>query len=414
MEELEEASKSANEANSALRSQVARLQVELQEYRKRLAATPGGGRSYKMGFSPDRDTVSNNQGLTGNHFNFEFPKFGDANARPMLSQQTPTIGQNQANNNSGLRYPSSSVSGPSSLFSSRDSYAPSVSSQSHEAGHNNAKNMSCSSSCVSNSNSPSASSATSQNGGVASETSPEPSVHVNSPQLDKTNDGNKPGSKPRSITSSCKGPKVTGERTFCEALGMACGNSENPVPADRTVLLNCPSCSSEGCNNAHTVPSRDLQPQQQRDSIRASPNVQGKLSLPLSEGEPDFGTHDPYNLDWLVEQNAGKFDPVLFSDYRDPQDAVLSYDFGSYLDDVHGFDPSFPSPNFNTDELAKILPQGSHETGGYPSNTQPGSEDKHEKVNLMQHVDNIASGGDDEVVPASHDRSQMLNCTKIW
>jgi len=89
-------------------------------------------------------------------------------------------------------------------------------------------------------------------------------------------------------TYVCKSGSLDGETetTFCEKLGMACGNPNNPIPK-----------------------------------------------------APQFnaGTPGSTSMDWL--QNTS-FDPVLFNDYRDPSEAPPGLG-GSFFDDA------FPNVNFN-------------------------------------------------------------------
>lgn len=47
----------------------------------------------------------------------------------------------------------------------------------------------------------------------------------------------------------------------------------------------------------------------------------------------------------MAQQNGGQFDPALFGDYRDPQDAVLSNDFGGFFDDAFAL-PDLGASNF--------------------------------------------------------------------
>lgn len=95
------------------------------------------------------------------------------------------------------------------------------------------------------------------------------------------------------------------------------------------------------------------------------------------------------SFDWLAQQNGGHFDPVLFGDYRDPQDAVLSQDFSGFFDDA------FPLPDLGAFDAA---------TPGSTTKT-PGKTDAP--------VTTVDIDDDEEVVPGE-DRSQMLSCTKIW
>lgn len=52
---------------------------------------------------------------------------------------------------------------------------------------------------------------------------------------------------------------------------------------------------------------------------------------------------DINGIDWMAQQNGGAFDPVLFGDYRDPQDNIINNNaFGDFFNDA------FPSQDFGT------------------------------------------------------------------
>lgn len=198
---------------------------------------------------------------------------------------------------------------------------------------------------VSTSDSPSSSSDSHHSQQLSSNgTSPEPSSH--SPPNVKSNDS------ARGKTCSIHGT-IDGEKSFCARLGMACGDINNPIPAAQDQKTKSNSVSSGG------------QPAPAPASV-----------------------DDTVGFDWLAQQNGGQFDPVLFGDWREPQDAVLSQDFGSFFNDAFPL-PDLGSPSHNLSELAS---------------TQPPKRD------LMAQID---SKLDEEVVP-SEDKSQMLTCTKIW
>jgi AP-1-like transcription factor len=42
----------------------------------------------------------------------------------------------------------------------------------------------------------------------------------------------------------------------------------------------------------------------------------------------------PGSINWMAQQNNNTFDPVLFGDYRETQDNILSQDFGTFFNDV--------------------------------------------------------------------------------
>jgi len=95
---------------------------------------------------------------------------------------------------------------------------------------------------------------------------------------------------------------------------------------------------------------------------------------------------DLSGFDWMAQQNGGQFDPVLFGDYRESQDAVTSGDFGSFFNEAYPF-AEFGSP-FNTG----LSPMP--------------------KRNILQEMDDKLDD-DEEVVPGE-DPQKMLNCTSIW
>lgn len=412
MEDLERASEAVNHENSLLRAQVERLQVEVKEYRKRLSLiSSGNGTSPTAGFGNPSSNSRSTSHLSNNDFSFVFPKFGDLpgahifsngslakasnkskstqvpsapteykapgilsrrspqEANPMtLPAQFSSARDSISTNLQGLGAarslgPSSKdasvdkdFSRPSSVFSRGSglghSYSgPTVASNPHyggvESGHAGIyPAQTYGTSMVSNSDSPSSSSE-SQPGQVSSMgTSPEPSL--NSPATGKPNEP---------VLNTISEEKASrnlqeGEKSFYQKLGQACGCVDNPVPAAMSLSKD----------------QADL------------PNPK-----PLS-GDGIFG------FDWLAQQNGGQFDPVLFEDYRDSQDAILSQDFGSF------FNEAFPLPDLDS-------PFHSFNDSG--SSPTP-------KKNLSTQVDRgLEAENGEEVVPGE-DRSQMLNCTKIW
>jgi AP-1-like factor len=177
-------------------------------------------------------------------------------------------------------------------------------------------------------------------------TSPEPSL--NSPATGKLNE---PGLTTISGDNASSNLQE-GEKSFYEKLGQACGCVDNPVPAAMSL-------------------SKD------QSGLPDQKNLSGDSIL---------------GFDWLVQQNSGQFDPVLFGDYRDSQDAILSQDFGSF------FNEAFPLPDL-----------------GSPFNNynDPGSSPSPKK-DLIAQVDHRLEAEDDQEVVPGEDRSQMMNCTKIW
>lgn len=298
-------------------------------------------------------------GLNNNDFYFDFPKFGDLPGNHIF-KKSPNSGQNKPQSSN-----SPSTTGVSPLGQlpgdlgrnsssgknlSKAGHANSGSSNGLANGQSNRngyQTQTSASSVVSN-DSPSASS-DSQHGQTSSiGTSPEPSL--NSPNVGKANDN---GLDLYGNDSTNYGA-IDGEKSFCEKLGMACGNIQNPVPA----VLNK--------NNDNTQILGQLQPTAADQSL---------------------------SFDWLAQQNGGNFDPVLFNDYREPQDAILSQDFGAFFDDAFPL-PDLGSPFGNSNDMA---------TPKEPITA------KKDEVPPVEQKQNAA----EEVVPGE-DKSQILSCTNIW
>jgi AP-1-like factor len=354
---LQKNSDMANQENGLLRAQVERLQVELREYRKRLswmASGSGNGISALSSNSIPSAQSKGAYGLQNNEFLFDFPKFGDLPGGHLFNSQNKN---DQSKSNDSPRIPGvlarDNANGVSSRSNSTGAgYAKSNTSKSIgtsvKAPDSGYKSSAQTNDNSTSENSPSSSSDSHQSQMLSSNgTSPEPSL-------------SSPGGKYRELGpgDSCGGHITTdGEKSFCAQLGMACGNIRNPVPAVR-----------EG-SKSQSVSSNQPTP---------TDNAAGG-----EEELPDLG------IDWLAHQNGGQFDPVLFGDWREPQDAVLSQDFGSFFNDAFPL-PDLGSPSHNLSEVA--------------TNAQP-------KKSLIAQIDSKLE--EDEVVPGE-DQSQMLSCTKIW
>ena len=191
--------------------------------------------------------------------------------------------------------------------------------------------------------SPSASS-TSHNGLDSScGTTPEPTA--DSPHYRKASEGIL-----GTVAEETEGRRASAsEQAFREQLNTVCGTIDNPIPA-----------SFAQPNNASLSPTL--------------------AKTPGSEFQ---------GIDWLAQQNGGAFDPVLFGDYRDPQDNIMSGDFGGFFNDAFPI-PDFGSP-LNPTNLAT-----------------PGR-----KRDLMQEIEDQQEGKEPEVVPGETPK-QLLTCNMLW
>ncbi|KAF2193517.1 PAP1-domain-containing protein [Zopfia rhizophila CBS 207.26] len=376
--ELEKASDAANHENGLLRAQVQRLQTELREYRKRLSLN-----STSLNRSPPLTGGFSSLlggGSTTNNFQFEFPRFGGlpgshildngplAKAGNKSTSMSSTTGPARQNSTGRSLSPRSQASGSNantprtngaqrsgslnglpnqSVFNGASTSSPFDYSNMTSTTHANRSSTDSStaqsrvfqfnSGSSTHSDSPSASSNSQAGQNSSCDTSPEPSHNSPNNLVDTITDG-----------YVCHG-NSEGEITFCEKLNMACGNPRNPIP--------------------RAMSQSDAKP---------SP-APGKTPAA-----------DVNGIDFFANQNGGQFDPTLFGDYRDSQNAIVGEgDFtGGFFNDA------FPITDFGSP----------FHFGDTPAVQKP---------NPLEEVERQQDGGDDEVVPGE-DPSQMLNCHKIW
>ncbi|KAL8715769.1 MAG: hypothetical protein Q9220_000436 [cf. Caloplaca sp. 1 TL-2023] len=406
VEDLEKASEATNHENGRLRATVDRLNTEVKEYRKRLSLT-------NTGYSPPSTLApQSSTGNNSNDFQFAFPKFGDLPGSTFMSNgsiakvgtpyknisRTPsgnTVGPTRAVSSSsgngrspatsslspvnqnrtssmgsismgGMQasptgFPGSGVEELNGLFSpsilesvsrsnSIDYMFPTTNNTASQGASQTSKEASNSQHSSSNGHRASSASITASpsvssvsHGGMDSScgTTPEPSA--DSPGTRKASEGT------LNTINEEAGPQKSfdNKRFFCDEWATACGNTINPVPRTMSQQGSTPALPSSMTNN----PASDIN-----------------------------------GIDWMARQNGGQFDPVLFNDYRDTQDDLISNEF---------FSDAFLNQDFST-----------------PFNMPDETISSEPKKDLMQHVEEAQNGGSDEVVPA--DPQQFLTCDKLW
>lgn len=333
MEDLEKASESTNHENGRLRAQVERLNSELKAYKKRLSLSGTG--ALRSPAAPaayqSRPLWNTNQ----NDFQFEFPKFGDLPGSNFMNNgslakvdSSPNHEDNTSTSNGMPGVIRANSSGSASLISptNPDGFQPSsnkllsnysdlnglfnppileAASHSNSSGHVNhghgtqvpnseKQNTLIRGSSISDVTSPSASSASNHGLDSSCGTTPEPSA--DSPD----------GRKASEPTLNTINEEPLGHGGF-EGKTAAPGCLMGILPG--SLLSN----SFEASSGIFKSPSKDI-----------------------------------HGIDWLAQQNGGQFDPVLFGDYREPQEKFLtSYD--GYFNEAFPFH-DFSNP-FNTDEM---------------------------------------------------------------
>ena len=370
--------------------------MELKEYRKRLSwiSTNGTARTQNSTFGAQ---AKNNSAGNNNDFNFEFPKFGDLppmpatnlfnNGTAQKAQPTTTAKPTQASNSmrqatqtsaSGSNSQSQpqrqssqsqsplnnsitaspqpmaqqkqhtgSVDSLTGLFSPSILEATRHSSLGSYFPHNNNQNGTngiYSNSSISNTDSPGSSSESNHNAISSIGTSPEPSL--NSPSNKLQDMGLNTINEENQVSNF-------GKDHLCKEIGRTCGCAEDPIPP----ILNM--------------------------------NVSNENSL----GFGNTSGFDSTDINWLSQQSTnGTFDPVLFGDYRETQDNLLTQDFGSFFNDAYPL-PDLGSPLHN-----------------YNDYVAPEQVIAPTKPDLLAQVE-AAKEGHDEVVPAT---DKPMTCNKIW
>ncbi|KIV83592.1 hypothetical protein, variant [Exophiala sideris] len=372
VDDLEKASESANHENGLLRAQVERLQVELKEYRKRLSwiSSNGLNRSQPVVTQPARNSGTND-------FSFEFPKFGDLPPMPATNLFGTSIAQKQqtANAKRAESLPTASSKSPSQSTNSRRS--PSASQ------NQPARFSSLSQSPLSNGHTASSTSQTTQkeqHGSVDSLTGLfSPSI------LEASRHASMGGYFPQTTYSAT----AQNSRSSIEN-----GVSSNPpglYPNSSISNSNSDSPSSSTESQNH-ISSMGTSPE---PNLNSPANKVNDLSLnPIQEeNQVAFGGFfnstpgiENNGINWLAQQNNNNFDPVLFGDYRETQDNILSQDFGAFFNDAYPL-PDLGSPLHNYNDIAA---------------------DQQPKGDLMKQVEDAKNG---EVLP---DTEKPMSCNKIW
>ncbi|KAI1625395.1 fungal AP-1-like factor [Exophiala viscosa] len=371
VEDLEKASESTNHENGLLRAQVERLQVELKEYRKRLSwiSSNGLNRSQPVVTQPARNTGNND-------FSFEFPKFGDLPPMPATKLFGTSTAQKQQ-----------------IATAKRAESLPTAASKSPNPSTNNRRSPSASQ------NQPARFGSLSQsplsNGQAASSTSQTTQKEQHGSVDSLT------GLFSPSILEASRHASMGGyfpQTTYNATTQNSRPSIENGVSSNPPGLYPNSSISNSNSDS----PSSSTESQNHISSIGTSPepslnspaNKVNDLSLnPIQEeNQIAFGFFNSTpglennGINWLAQQNNNNFDPVLFGDYRETQDNILSQDFGAFFNDAYPL-PDLGSPLHNYNDIVA---------------------DQQPKGDLMRQVEDAKNG---DVVP---DTEKPMSCNKIW
>ncbi|KAK3941641.1 transcription factor PAP1-domain-containing protein [Diplogelasinospora grovesii] len=357
VQELEHASKAANNENELLRAKVEKMTVELNEYKKRVSLLASGRTTMQGLPKPFGAPFVNN--INDVNFQFEFPKFG---ALP----GPPTVGNNNNNSNANANTNGNGVkSSQSSKRNSNDQLSPMDKSNS---GDN----------AVSRNNS----SSYSQIGldSQAKEDLANLSAGLFTPPL--TN-GNAVNGSRSSMDShfSMGGATTTSSPSASSNSNMggpssSCGTSPEPFTQSPMGFKPVDTLTTIG---------------EEQPSLHSSTQGENFIDMQTFETSGSvyhlghFPSVDVNDFNWLPQTNF-QFDPQLFGDYREPQESILSNGFDdSFFNDA--LDMDFPTP-YNLPLTA----------GSAVSN----KKDLISQIDEAKNSDDVSSTG------------QLLTCNKIW
>jgi len=434
--ELEKANEADRHENGLLKAQMERMRVELLEYRKRFSMQSGSNRSPTLASSNGQSRSLS--GSYGNNFQFDFPKFGELPGSQMFGNQTtaqaavsPSEKQNSVTPASARSFSTSSAAQGVSRDSRQGSAGRSLSPQ-------NAQPV------ASFGNTPATLAgfdgsfplySTSENMHGFADTLPQMDANdlgdLFSPSILKSasvsgyfNEPKLNPSPPSQQTYSADhgGDNNAGlERVFQFNGGSNASDSTSPS-ASSTSQWNTNGIGNSSCETSpepyHDSPAlKDKAPDasaptSRQNSYETQPQVSSnKNGAPLGTVF-NFG-----NIDYSAPSMAG-FDPVLFGDYRDSQDAVIGAgDFtGGFFDDALNsapFDYGSPSNLFGI--LQSPQPTQPAITPNKDA-TKASAPSKH----LLAEIEKARDGGDDDyglptsLAKTTENQSKLISCNNIW
>ena len=320
VEELEKASDDASHENSKLRAQIDRISSELNQYKQRLAVVTNKQPTQRDKMSFNNAALNS---ISDVNFQFEFPKFGALPGPPVTKQSSPSAPQSVSSpQNGSKRSPASFVSDGKSPQSGRQS----LSDVGHKDGMSSFANF----------------------------------------------------FNPSSISNSTR----TGSRASVDSVPFSVAAATSSPSASSNSNVGGPSSSCGTSPEPFTQSPLGFKPMETLTTIGEEQPTTATAAEPFAQ----FANvnMDNSNLDWLVQQNGGQFDPQLFGDYRESQDNVLT-------------NPSFDDFFFNDSLDADFFT---------PYNANPVAS---KKPNLIAEIDAKQNAVEDDMA-----EKKAMNCNKLW
>jgi len=399
---LSKAQEKDKHENGILRAQVQRLQSELGEYKKRMSYGSGGIASNSPPSVGRVGSRSNSNSQTD--FQFDFPKFGALPGNQLF-------GNNIQSSREKTVSPSA---GPNTTLPRSNSMGRNPSPGTLVGNHQmSSGNNSRSGSINKGTNSP-LTQVSSMGTTYGDLFSPTTLGNLNNDflmQNTSNNDSNAFAQYADNGTDSTSG--ISRVFRFNSGSGSASGTNSNQSPSV-PALTNCNTSSCGTSPESANSPPSDINKAGINDfndiySIKpagsSNPQKSAQNGAITNASTPAF--------DWLATQNNGQFDPVLFGDYRESQDAIVGDgDFNSGF-----FEAAFPY------DLNTPFAMNDFSSPKAPQQTSA-------SANLLAQVEKCREGGDDDIylpkqTPAQQNQQsinemslksaeQMLNCNTIW
>lgn len=407
VEALSKAQEQDKHENGLLRAQVQRLQAELGEYKKRMSYASGGIAAH----SPPSvaRVVSRSNSNSQTDFQFDFPKFGALPGNQLFGN----------NIQSGREKTVSPSAGPTATLPRSNSMGRNPSPGTQINHHQmSSGNNSRSGSMNKGTNSPLAqvSAVGTTYGDLFS---PSTLGNLNNDfLLQSTNNTDNHAFAQYADNGTDSTSGISRVFRFNSGSGSGSNTNSNQSPSVPSLThYNTNSCNTSSCGtspeSANSPPSdvnksgiNDF-----NDIYSLKPVTSNHSQKPTQNGA--ITNASTPGFDWLATQNGGQFDPVLFGDYRESQDAIVGDgDFNSGF-----FEAAFPY-DLNTPFAMNDFSS--------PKNAQQTSA----SANLLAEVEKCREGGDDDIYlpkqePAQQlqqgqnemslkSAEQMLNCNTIW
>ncbi|KAK3679585.1 DNA-binding transcription factor yap1 [Vermiconidia calcicola] len=445
--QLTKAQEADKHENGLLKAQIDRLQVELREYRKRISLNGGSGAKRSPTLPAYNDQTRSNSNPTtnsgsGGNFQFDFPKFGALPGSQIFGNQSYSS-NSSSNGHRGSATPPITQSPTHASFS-----GPSTSQNPQSRSNSLGRSMSPKSVNGSNHQSPSiipnmnpafTSYSTNNNmHGFAStlpqmsSTSSDPFGDLFSPSILKgaqvDNSGNYFGNN--SIQANGAANTTNGISDGDSTAGLNrvfqfnsnASNSDSASPSGSSASQWNANANSSSCGTS-PEPSHDSPANKPKNADTFCDKINPAKNPSTSNGFNNTNPSYQQGFNQFGNVGAGdysipsldSFDPVLFGDYRDPNDTLLGGgDFtGGFFDEAlnpAGFDMASPSNLFGILQS----PQQSNASLGGGANAPTPSR------NLMAEMDKARDGGDDDygLLASSNKKKdsegELISCNNIW